>query len=100
RHPYFFSGPTRNSCLGGVCRNVRIPPVGCRAVAATMALCIGRTRYGQLRAVRRTIATLPPFRGMGGAELLRIAQWGDVLDVAPGAVLLHEGKGDFWFFVI
>src|SRR3954471_20251592 len=60
----------------------------------------GATRFGHLRAVRRAIAPLPAFRDCRTADLQRIAQWGDLLDVDAGVTLLHEGKGEFWFFSV
>jgi PDZ domain-containing protein len=48
----------------------------------------------------RHLARLPAFARCRRAELRRIAQWGELIEVDPGEVLLREDHGDFWFFVL
>ena len=43
---------------------------------------------------------LPAFAGCSGTELRRLAQWGDLVEMHSGEVLVHEDHRDFWFFAV
>ena len=49
---------------------------------------------------RRWLHSLPPFAGCNRVSLARIAQWGDAIEVEAGEVLVREGQGDHWFFIV
>ena len=43
---------------------------------------------------------MPVFAGCSRRQLVRLARWGDVIEVRPGEVLIREGHPDYWFLVV
>lgn len=52
------------------------------------------------RPLRLLLAEMHAFGGCRHRNLLRLARWGDVVEVHPGEVLLREDRVDHWFYAI
>lgn len=52
------------------------------------------------RQLTHRMATLPAFSGCDRRGLRRLTQWGEVVEVEAGEILVREDRGDFWFFVV
>lgn len=52
------------------------------------------------RPLRLLLAEMHAFSRCRHRNLLRVARWGDVVEVQPGEVLLREDRVDHWFYAI
>ncbi len=57
-------------------------------------------RFLPPRQSQYVLRTTRAFAGCDRRLLLRIARWGEIIEVQAGDVLVREDHTDYWFFVI